>query len=50
MTEANFKTIEQLDEFARKHDHSLTELAVGWLATPAGNIERDQRRDQSGTA
>jgi aryl-alcohol dehydrogenase-like predicted oxidoreductase len=33
MTEANFKTIEQLDEFARKHDHSLTELAVGWLAT-----------------
>jgi aryl-alcohol dehydrogenase-like predicted oxidoreductase len=33
MTEANFKTIEQLDEFARKRDHSLTELAVGWLAT-----------------
>jgi aryl-alcohol dehydrogenase-like predicted oxidoreductase len=33
MTDANFKTIEQLDEFARKRDHSLTELAVGWLAT-----------------
>jgi aryl-alcohol dehydrogenase-like predicted oxidoreductase len=33
MTDANFKTIEQLDEFARKRDHSLTDLAVGWLAT-----------------
>jgi aryl-alcohol dehydrogenase-like predicted oxidoreductase len=33
MTDANFKTIEQLDDFARKRDHSLTELAVGWLAT-----------------
>ena len=33
MTEANFKTLEQLDEFAGKRGHSLTELAVGWLAT-----------------
>ena len=33
MTEANFKKIESLDEFARGHGHTLTELAVGWLAT-----------------
>jgi aryl-alcohol dehydrogenase-like predicted oxidoreductase len=33
MTEANFQTLQQLDEFAGKHGHSLTELAVGWLAT-----------------
>ena len=33
MTEANFQTIDKLDEFARKHGHPLLELAVGWLAT-----------------
>jgi aryl-alcohol dehydrogenase-like predicted oxidoreductase len=33
MTEANFQTIDKLDDFARKHDHPLLELAVGWLAT-----------------
>jgi aryl-alcohol dehydrogenase-like predicted oxidoreductase len=33
MTEANFQTIDKLDEFARRHDHRLLQLAVGWLAT-----------------
>jgi aryl-alcohol dehydrogenase-like predicted oxidoreductase len=33
LTEANFATLERLDEFAGKHGHSLLELAVGWLAT-----------------
>src|SRR5258708_26612249 len=37
MTEANFKKIESLDEFARGHGHTLTELAVGWLATQPGS-------------
>jgi aryl-alcohol dehydrogenase-like predicted oxidoreductase len=33
MTEANFAILDRLDEFARKHGHSLLELAIGWLAT-----------------
>jgi aryl-alcohol dehydrogenase-like predicted oxidoreductase len=33
MTDANFQTIEKLEEFARKREHPLIELAVGWLAT-----------------
>ena len=33
MTEANFAILDRLDEFARKHSHSLLELAIGWLAT-----------------
>ena len=33
LTEENFATLERLDKFARDHNHSLLELAVGWLAS-----------------
>jgi aryl-alcohol dehydrogenase-like predicted oxidoreductase len=33
LTDANFATLQRLDEFAGKSGHSLLELAVGWLAT-----------------
>jgi aryl-alcohol dehydrogenase-like predicted oxidoreductase len=33
VNDANFDTIEKLEEFARKRDHSMVELAMGWLAS-----------------
>jgi aryl-alcohol dehydrogenase-like predicted oxidoreductase len=33
MTEANFAALEKLEEFARARDHTILELAVGWLAS-----------------
>jgi aryl-alcohol dehydrogenase-like predicted oxidoreductase len=33
MTEANFAVLEKLEEFARAHEHTILELAVGWLAS-----------------
>jgi aryl-alcohol dehydrogenase-like predicted oxidoreductase len=33
MTDANFATVEQLEEFARGRGHTVLELAVGWLAS-----------------
>ncbi|HYL60480.1 MAG TPA: aldo/keto reductase [Candidatus Acidoferrales bacterium] len=33
LTDENFTTIERLEKFARDHDHTLLELAVGWLAS-----------------
>jgi aryl-alcohol dehydrogenase-like predicted oxidoreductase len=32
LNEANFATLERLEYFARSREHSLLELAVGWLA------------------
>ncbi|MFZ0889928.1 MAG: aldo/keto reductase [Candidatus Binataceae bacterium] len=32
MTEANYATVERLEEFARSRGHTILELAVGWLA------------------
>ena len=33
MTDANFATLERLEKFASSHDHTILELAVGWLAS-----------------
>ena len=33
LTDENFATLEGLEKFARDHDHTLLELAVGWLAS-----------------
>ncbi len=33
MTEANFATLERLEEFASARSHTILELAVGWLAS-----------------
>jgi aryl-alcohol dehydrogenase-like predicted oxidoreductase len=33
LTDENFTIIERLEKFAREHDHTLLELAVGWLAS-----------------
>jgi aryl-alcohol dehydrogenase-like predicted oxidoreductase len=33
LTEENFAKLERLDKFARDHNHTLLELAVGWLAS-----------------
>lgn len=33
LTEANYRLLEALEGFARSRDHSLVELAVGWLAS-----------------
>jgi len=32
MTDQNFATLEKLEEFARKHGHTMVELAMSWLA------------------
>jgi aryl-alcohol dehydrogenase-like predicted oxidoreductase len=32
LTDANFATLERLEEFARSHGHSMVELATSWLA------------------
>jgi aryl-alcohol dehydrogenase-like predicted oxidoreductase len=32
MTEANFAILQRLQKFADDHGHSMTELAIGWLA------------------
>ena len=33
LTDANFDKVEKLDAFARDRDHTLLELAIGWLAS-----------------
>ena len=33
LTDENFAKLERLDKFARDHNHTLLELAVGWLAS-----------------
>jgi aryl-alcohol dehydrogenase-like predicted oxidoreductase len=33
LTEKNFDVVEQLDDWARQHGHTLLELAFGWLAS-----------------
>jgi aryl-alcohol dehydrogenase-like predicted oxidoreductase len=33
MTEVNFAVLEKLEEFARSREHTILELAVGWLAS-----------------
>jgi aryl-alcohol dehydrogenase-like predicted oxidoreductase len=33
MTEVNFAVLEKLEEFARAREHTILELAVGWLAS-----------------
>jgi aryl-alcohol dehydrogenase-like predicted oxidoreductase len=33
LTDANFATLDKLQEFARSHSHSVLELAIGWLAS-----------------
>jgi aryl-alcohol dehydrogenase-like predicted oxidoreductase len=33
MTQANFAVLEKLEEFARAREHTILELAVGWLAS-----------------
>jgi aryl-alcohol dehydrogenase-like predicted oxidoreductase len=33
LTDENFATLERLDKFARDHNHTLLELAIGWLAS-----------------
>jgi aryl-alcohol dehydrogenase-like predicted oxidoreductase len=33
MTEVNFEVLEKLEEFARTREHTILELAVGWLAS-----------------
>jgi aryl-alcohol dehydrogenase-like predicted oxidoreductase len=33
LTDENFATLEGLDKFARAHNHTLLELAIGWLAS-----------------
>ncbi len=33
LTDENFAKLERLDKFARDHNHTLLELAIGWLAS-----------------
>jgi len=33
LTDENFATLERLDKFARDRNHTLLELAIGWLAS-----------------
>ena len=33
LTDENFATLERLDKFARDHNRTLLELAIGWLAS-----------------
>jgi len=33
LARADFDRIERLEDYARKHDHSLLDLAIGWLAS-----------------
>jgi aryl-alcohol dehydrogenase-like predicted oxidoreductase len=33
LTDANFEVVEKLEDFARRHDHTLLELAFSWLAS-----------------
>ena len=33
LTDRNFDVVEKLEEWAREHDHTLLELAFGWLAS-----------------
>jgi aryl-alcohol dehydrogenase-like predicted oxidoreductase len=33
LTDENFAILERLEKFAREHNHSLLELAIGWLAS-----------------
>jgi len=33
LTDENFATLERLDQFARSREHTILELAVGWLAS-----------------
>jgi aryl-alcohol dehydrogenase-like predicted oxidoreductase len=33
MTDLNFATLEKLEEFSRRHDHTIVELAMSWLAS-----------------
>jgi aryl-alcohol dehydrogenase-like predicted oxidoreductase len=33
LTDENFATLERLEKFARSREHTVLELAVGWLAS-----------------
>ena len=33
LTDENFATLERLEEFASSREHTMLELAVGWLAS-----------------
>ena len=33
LTDENFATLEKLEKFAREREHTMLELAVGWLAS-----------------
>ena len=33
LTDENFATLEKLEKFARDREHTILELAVGWLAS-----------------
>jgi len=37
LTDENFAMLERLDKFARDHNHTLLELAVGWLVSEPQN-------------
>ncbi len=50
MTEANWRKVEGLEDFAKRHGRSLLELAFSWLAAQALRVERHRRRDEAGAA
>jgi aryl-alcohol dehydrogenase-like predicted oxidoreductase len=33
LTDENFATLEKLEKFAREREHTMLELAIGWLAS-----------------
>src|SRR5829696_1622646 len=48
MTEANWRKVQGLEDFAKRHGRSLLELAFSWLA--AKPVERDRGSDEAGAA
>jgi aryl-alcohol dehydrogenase-like predicted oxidoreductase len=49
LTDENFATLEKLEKFAREREHTMLELAIGWLASQpqvssviAGSTSPDQ--------